>query len=44
MKNKMSFTSRDERRIVGSKPLSKFKEIEDILIFPQSVFVCFTRF
>ena len=30
MNTKTYFTSRDESKMVGNKPLSKFKEIRDI--------------
>jgi hypothetical protein len=39
MDTKMSFTSRDEGKMVAYKLLSKFTNIGDIRIFPQSVFV-----
>jgi len=40
MNNKMSFTSRDEGKMVAYKILSNFTKIGDIRILLQSVFVC----
>lgn len=42
MDTKMSFTSRDEGKMVAYKLLSKFTNIGDIRIFPQCICVIHT--